>query len=83
MILSLRDKIVKLHRIPCGPAMVTANKVCRRQVTDQGNELLNKLQKHVNPSYEENLQGNSKMLQDVSGKLSGWRDKGVSSSVSN
>lgn len=30
----------------------------------------------INESFDENLQGNSKMLQDPSGKLSGWREKG-------
>lgn len=66
--------------VPCGPLLVSADRVCRRAVNKEHGALLDKLSETVSPTFEEsstgNLQGNSKLLQDVSGKMSGWRDKG-------
>lgn len=91
---SIKDKIEKMYRIPCGPVDISADGVCRRSLEDHLDALLDRLTEEVNQTplksqiprgvrvsedgksffaAEENLQGNSKLLQDVTGKLSGWR----------
>lgn len=110
-------KEIERHRLPCGAASIAINGVCRRQLRDVFDSLLDQLTQEVHPegvdtdilemeeevtlppepqkqetdqekkqrlikegklkaevkkavkSYEEKLMGNSKLLQDTSGKI--------------
>lgn len=103
--ISTKDKIEKMYRVPCGPMDISADGVCRRSLKDSLNDLLDRLTLEVNPnspskkipkgaevsedgksftiaepfkeqeSRKRDLQGNSKLLQDSTGKMSGWRDE--------
>jgi hypothetical protein len=57
--------------IPCGPMSIRANSICRKSLRDKFDALLNRLETEVvkGEVYQETLQGNSKMLQDVLGRL--------------
>lgn len=83
--MSLEDKIKKTSQIPCGAVNISADSVCRRGLRTSMDRLLDRLAQELHPttlpdkapkgfsgSETESLQGNSKMLQDVSGKIKPW-----------
>lgn len=79
----------KRYRIPCGPMKIRADGVCRRNLKDSLDTLLDRLTEEINPypsrpaslpqgvQVDDNgrtfssaeLQGNSKLLQDISSKI--------------
>jgi hypothetical protein len=79
-------RIKELHQVPCGALYVNAESVCRRGLRDSMDKLLDRLTKELHPvtlpdktprgfqasENGENLQGNSKLLQDLTGKLEPW-----------
>lgn len=84
--LSAETKIKETYSLPCGALHVSADSVCRRGLRDSMDRLLDRLAKELHPvnlpdktpkgfqASEEGdyLQGNSKLLQDISGKLGPW-----------
>lgn len=90
------DKIEKRFVIPCGSMDVSATGVCRRQLKDMYDSILDRITEEIHPEFgEENLYnkalqdrdntleenprttktklvGNSKLLQDPSGKVEGF-----------
>jgi hypothetical protein len=67
----IKQMVEKGYAIPCGPMTVRADSVCRKALRDNFDDLLNRLSIEVSPEekFEENLQGNGKLLQDISGKM--------------
>jgi hypothetical protein len=77
-------KIRDLYRIPCGPMEISADSVCRKGLRDNMDKLLDRLTHEIHPVViddaddadgnhaEKELQGNSKLLQDISGKIEKW-----------
>jgi hypothetical protein len=67
----LRKQIEQSYTIPCGPFTIRADAVCRKRFKDKYDLLLDRLTKDAIPkdAYMENLQGNGKLLQDISGRI--------------
>lgn len=80
-----KSKIETTGQIPCGAVRVHADSVCKRGLRDSMDKLLDRLSEELHPveltenysknlkvSDEGNIQGNSKLLQDTSGKIEPW-----------
>lgn len=83
--MSSKSKIEITFQIPCGAIGVSADSVCKRGLRDSMDRLLDRLSKELHPvelpdklpksfkeSDKQTLQGNSKLLQDVSGEIEPW-----------
>jgi hypothetical protein len=88
------NREIERHRLPCGPATIGIESVCKKRLRDTFDMMLDRLTKETHPEgmdmkraklisdgkmkveakqevdkYKEELQGNSKLLQDTSGKI--------------
>lgn len=64
-----KEKIEKLYRIPCGPADIDADSVCRRSLTQGMDKLLDRLTQEVNPEIPPTPKLPKGTITDESGKL--------------
>ena len=91
------EKLEKRYVIPCGAMDVSATGICRRQLKDSFDSLLDRITEEIHPEFKENslynkalqdrdntleeepkttkskLEGNSKLLQDPTGKINEFR----------
>jgi hypothetical protein len=67
----IKEMVERRFVIPCGPMLIRADSVCRKSLRDTQNRLLDRLSMEVTleDDFQEELQGNGKLLQDISGRM--------------